>query len=264
MTLTPGRPVPAPIRPTRRGPAPGGPPLPAAAQVAPGALPAGWRIYAIGDIHGCADQLAAMHALIAEDARAQPAEHVTLIHLGDYIDRGPDSAAVVERLLAAPPVPDAEVVNLLGNHEVMLLDACEPHAHPGAMAFWLENGGAATLASYGADPDDPDGWEAVPAEHLELLRHCELRFDAGDYLFVHAGIRPGIPLDRQDPFDLIWMREPFLSFEGDLRQVVVHGHTPAPVPVVRPHRIGIDTGACYGGPLTCLVLEGQQLRFLTA
>ena len=230
--------------------------------LAPGSLPPGWRIYAIGDIHGCADRLAAMHARIAEDATAWPAERVTLIHLGDYVDRGPDSAAVLHRLLAAPPVPDAEVVNLLGNHEVMMLDACDPRAHPGAMPFWLENGGAATLASYGADPEQPEAHGAVPEEHLDLLRRCALQFEAGDYLFVHAGVRPGVPLDHQDPFDLVWIREPFLSFDGDLPQVVVHGHTPAAAPVIRPHRIGIDTGACFGGELTCLVLEGHRLRFL--
>ncbi|MFZ4409792.1 MAG: metallophosphoesterase family protein [Paracraurococcus sp.] len=230
--------------------------------LAPGALPPGLRVYAIGDVHGCADRLGALHAMIARDARARPADHVVLIHLGDYVDRGEDSAGVLERLLAPCPVPGAEVVNLLGNHEVMMLDACDPRSAAGALPFWLENGGAATLASYRAAPEDPAPWEAIPREHLALLRGCALRWAAGDYLFVHAGVRPGIPLDRQDPFDLIWIREPFLSFEGDLPQIVVHGHTPAAAPAVRPHRIGIDTGACFGGALTCLVLEGQRLRFL--
>ncbi|MCB4820133.1 metallophosphoesterase family protein [Roseicella aerolata] len=231
--------------------------------LAPGALPPGLRVYAIGDVHGCADQLAALHAQIAEDARLRPVEQVVLVHLGDYVDRGEDSAGVLERLLAPPPVPGAEVVNLLGNHEVMMLDACDPRSPPGALPFWLENGGAETLASYETSAEDPF-WEAIPREHLALLRGCALRWSAGDYLFVHAGIRPGVPLDRQDPFDLIWIREPFLSFEGDLPQVVVHGHTPAVAPSVRSHRIGIDTGACFGGDLTCLVLEGQRLRFLAS
>ena len=232
--------------------------------LAPGSLPVGWRVYAIGDVHGCVAQLAALHALIAEDARTRPVDRVTLVHLGDYVDRGPDSAGVLQRLLEDPPVPGAEVVNLLGNHEVMMLDACDAQAHPGAMPFWLENGGNATLASYGANPDDANAVGAITPEHLDLLRDCPLRFDAGDYVFVHAGVRPGVALDRQDPFDLVWIREPFLSFDGDLPQVVVHGHTPAAGPVVRPHRIGIDTGACFGGGLTCLVLEGPRLRFLTA
>lgn len=233
-------------------------------QLAPGSLPQGWRIYAIGDIHGCDGQLAALHAQIAEDAAARPAQRTTVIHLGDYVDRGPDSAAVLDRLLGPAPVPGAELVTLLGNHEVMLLDTCEPHPHPGALPFWLDNGGAATLASYGLDPDDPGALAAIPPQHLDLLRHCPLSFEAGDYLFVHAGVRPGVPPDRQDPFDLVWIREPFLSYEGDLPQVVVHGHTPTEAPAVRPHRIGIDTGACFGGPLTCVVLEGQRLRFLSA
>lgn len=232
-------------------------------QLAPGALPAGWRIYAIGDVHGCIDQLAALHALIAEDAARAPAARTTLVHLGDYVDRGPDSAAVLQTLLETTPLPGAEHVTLLGNHEVMLLDACDPQAHPGSLPFWLDNGGAETLASYGADPADPAACGAVPEAHLELLRHCPLHYEAGDYLFVHAGVRPGIPTDRQDPFDLLWIREPFLSFEGDLPLVVVHGHTPVESPAVRPHRIGIDTGACFGGALTCLVLEGHRLRFLT-
>ncbi|WP_431272251.1 metallophosphoesterase family protein [Dankookia sp. P2] len=232
--------------------------------LAPGALPPGLRIYAIGDIHGCADRLAALHAMIAADAHARPAEEVVLVHLGDYVDRGENSAGVLERLLGPCPVPGGEVVNLLGNHEVMMLDACDPRSPPGALPFWLENGGAETLASYRARPDEPAPWEAIPREHLALLRGCALRWAAGDYMFCHAGVRPGVPLDRQDPFDLLWIREPFLSFEGDLPQIVVHGHTPTAEPSVRPHRIGIDTGACFGGVLTCLVLEGQRLRFLEA
>jgi serine/threonine protein phosphatase 1 len=232
--------------------------------LAPGALPPGLRVYAVGDIHGCAEQLAALHAQIAADAQARPVPRVVLVHLGDYVDRGDDSAAVLERLLGPPPVPGAEVVNLLGNHEVMMLDACDPRSPAGAMPFWLENGGTETLASYRASPDEAAPWEAIPREHLDLLRGCALRWSAGDYLFVHAGVRPGVPLERQDPFDLIWIREPFLSFEGDLPQIVVHGHTPVTLPAIRPHRIGIDTGACFGGELTCLVLEGQRLRFLTA
>ncbi|MBK1661095.1 metallophosphoesterase family protein [Paracraurococcus ruber] len=232
--------------------------------LAPGALPAGLRIYAIGDVHGCADRLARLHALVAADARARPAEEIVLVHLGDYVDRGEDSAGVVERLLGPAPIPGAEVVNLLGNHEVMMLDACDPRGPEGALTFWLENGGEETLASYRTAAEDPDFRDAIPPRHLAFLQGCELRFSAGDYLFVHAGIRPGLPLERQDPFDLIWIREPFLSFEGDLPQVVVHGHTPAAAPAIRSHRIGIDTGACFGGDLTCLVLEGQRLRFLTS
>jgi serine/threonine protein phosphatase 1 len=232
--------------------------------LAPGRLPPGQRIYAVGDVHGCAGQLAELHALIAADAARRPVPQVTLVHLGDYVDRGPDSAAVLDRLLGPPPVQGAAVVNLVGNHETMLLDACEPGAHPGALPFWLENGGAETLASYGADPAIAGWWELIPEEHLDLLRECRLSWSAGDYLFVHAGIRPEVPLDAQDPFDLLWIREPFLSWAEPLPAVVVHGHTPTPAPALRENRIGIDTGACFGGPLTCLVLEGGRMGFLVA
>ena len=230
--------------------------------LAPGSLPPGQRIYAVGDVHGCAAQLAALHALIAADARQRPGPRITLVHLGDYIDRGPDSAAVLERLLGPPPVPGAQVVNLMGNHETMMLDAAAPDAHPGALPYWLENGGRATLASYKAEAEDPHWHHRVPAGHREMLHRCRLLWGAGDYLFAHAGLRPEVPLEAQDPFDLLWIREPFLSWRGELPGVVVHGHTPSAGPVVRENRIGIDTGACFGGALTCLVLEAHRMGFL--
>ena len=232
--------------------------------LAPGVLPPGLRVYAVGDVHGCADRLAALHAGIAADAARHPAPQVALVYLGDHIDRGPDSAGVLELLLAPPPVAGARVVNLTGNHETMLLDAAEPEAHPGALPYWLGNGGAATLASYGANPADPTWPRRLPAAHLALLRRGRLLWAAGGYLFVHAGLRPGLPLAEQDPFDLLWIREPFLSWPGELPAVVVHGHSPTPQPVVRENRIGIDTGACFGGALTCVVLEGHRMRFLEA
>lgn len=169
---------------------------------------------------------------------------------------------MLDLLLQPAPLPKAAVITLVGNHETMMLDAEDPRSAEGAMEFWLENGGAETLASYGATPRDADPFARIPEQHLEFLRHCPLRFQAGDYLFVHAGIRPGVSIDRQDPFDLLWIREPFLSHDGTLEKIVVHGHSPAKEPEVRPHRIGIDTGACFGGPLTCLVLEDDRLRFL--
>ncbi|MCO6415417.1 serine/threonine protein phosphatase [Siccirubricoccus sp. KC 17139] len=233
--------------------------------LSPGRLPPGQRVYAIGDVHGCDRQLAALHKRIAADAKARPVPQITLLHLGDYVDRGPDSAAVLERLLAPSPVPGATVVNLLGNHEAMMLEGCEPDATEEAMGQWLQNGGAATLKSYGtkAGPGG-EAWAEVPEEHIALLRQLPLLHRAGDYLFVHAGVRPDLPLERQSAMDLLWIREPFLSFEGELPWVVVHGHTPARSPAILRHRIGIDTGACFGGDLTCLVLEGDRLRFLVA
>jgi serine/threonine protein phosphatase 1 len=233
--------------------------------LAPATLPAGLRVYAVGDVHGCDDRLAALHAQIAADAWWRPPPgRVAIVHVGDYVDRGPESAAVIRRLLGPSPLPGAELVHLLGNHEAMMLDAFDPRAPEGSVEFWLDNGGAATLASYGAAAEDAGSWDAVPAGHLDFLRGCRLRWEAGGYLFVHAGVRPDLALDAQDPFDLLWMREPFLSWEGELDAVVVHGHTPTAAPEILAHRIGIDTGAVFGGSLTCLVLEGDRMRFLTA
>jgi len=234
--------------------------------LAPGLLPPGQRVYAIGDVHGCAERLARLHAAIAEDLRRRPAREVTLLHIGDLIDRGGASAAVLDRLAGPPPIPGVEMVSLVGNHEAMLLDLCEPRPPRDALETWLENGGEATLASYGLDRHASAAGIAagLPEEHLAFLRRCPLRFIAGEYLFVHAGIMPGVPLDAQDPLDMLWIREPFLSAELDHPLVVVHGHTPTPEPVVRHNRIGIDTGAVFGGPLTCAVLEDDRLGFLRA
>ncbi len=230
--------------------------------LAPGKLATGRRIYAVGDIHGCIEQLTALHALIAEDLATRPVAAATLLHIGDYVDRGPDSRAVLDHLAGPAPVPGVEVVNLLGNHEVMMLEAMDFEAHPGAVPFWLQNGGVPTLRSYGVMSAVPGWWQSIPQAHLDFLGQCSLTYQAGGYLFVHAGIRPELPLEEQDSADLLWIREPFLSWAGDLGTVVVHGHTPGKAPVIWPNRIGIDTGACFGGQLTCLVLEGDRMRFL--
>jgi serine/threonine protein phosphatase 1 len=232
--------------------------------LAPGWLPAGLRVYAVGDPHGCLDRLRALHGAIAAHRAASPAAETVLVHLGDYVDRGEDSAGVLALLRAGSPLPGAAVVNLVGNHEQMMLAALHDGAREGVAGFWLDNGGAATLASYGADPLDPAGWGVVPAEDLAFLRGLRPSFALGGYFFAHAGVRPEVPLEAQDRMDLAWIREPFLSWRGGLPAVVVHGHTPAPAPEVRAHRIGIDTGAVYGGPLTCLVLEADRLGFLQA
>jgi serine/threonine protein phosphatase 1 len=222
------------------------------------------RVYAIGDPHGCAARLAALQAQIAADAAARPVAEVLLVHLGDYVDRGPDSAGVLALLRGACPVPGARVVSLAGNHEQLMLAALDPQAEAEVVELWLDNGGAATLESYGADPRDPRSWAAVPQGDLDLLRGLPGSFGLGGYLFTHAGVRPDVPLDRQDPMDLAWIREPFLSWRGGLGAVVVHGHTPSRAPEVLAHRIGLDTGAVYGGPLTCAVLEGERIGFLFA
>ena len=231
---------------------------------APAALPAGRRVYAVGDIHGCDDRLAALHAAIAEDMARRPVAAPLLLHIGDYVDRGPDSAGVVARLLAGPPVAALEVVNLMGNHERTMLDALGGERAAGT--DWLVQGGREALASWGIDPDGPrEAWaEGVPAVHLAFLRGLALRHAEGGYLFVHAGIRPGVALAAQVAEDLLRIRQPFLYSEQAFGAVVVHGHTPVKAPIVRANRIAIDTGAVFGGPLTAVVLEGETLGFLAA
>ena len=231
---------------------------------APASLPSGQRVYAIGDVHGCLDRLTALHALIAEDLAARPAEAV-VVHLGDYVDRGADSAGVVARLAAGPPVAGAATVNLMGNHEHMMLAAVATGEEE-AVDLWLANGGTDSLRSWhvplSAQPRD---WAAyMPIPHLVFLRDLALRHEVGGYLFVHAGIRPGVSLEQQNRHDLLWIREPFLSSREEHGCVVVHGHTPRQEPAVRPNRIGIDTGAVMGGVLTCVVLEEDRVGFLTA
>jgi serine/threonine protein phosphatase 1 len=231
---------------------------------APAALPPGRRVYAVGDIHGCDDRLAALHAAIAEDIARRPIAAPLLLHIGDYVDRGPDSAGVVARLLAGPPVAALEVVNLMGNHERTMLDALGGERAAGT--DWLVQGGREALASWGIDPDGPrEAWaEGVPAAHLAFLRGLALRHAEGGYLFVHAGIRPGVALGAQVAEDLLRIRQPFLYSEQAFGAVVVHGHTPVKAPVVRANRIAIDTGAVFGGPLTAVVLEGETVGFLAA
>ena len=231
---------------------------------APASPPPGRRIYAIGDVHGCDDRLAALHAMIAEDLANRPCASPLLLHIGDYVDRGPDSRAVILRLAAGEPLPGVATINLMGNHEQTMLDALAGEG--AAMTDWMLNGGGAALRSWGADPEAPRcTWpQAVPAEHVGLLRNLALSHREGGYLFVHAGIRPGMPLNEQSRQDLLSIRHTFLYSEADFGVVVVHGHTPKSDPVVRANRIGIDTGAVYGGRLTCAVLEADRVAFLYA
>lgn len=230
---------------------------------APAKLPPGERVYAIGDVHGCLDRLVALHEIIAEDIGARPVEHVTLVHLGDYVDRGADSAQVIDWLINQPPVPADAFVNLMGNHEHMMLSALAG-ADKDAAGQWLMNGGADSLLSWGiARAVPPEDWAArIPRQHLMFLRDLPVSRRIGPYLFVHAGVRPGVPLDQQSRHDMLWIREPFLSSRADHGAVIVHGHTPKRDPTVQPNRIAIDTGAVLGGALTCVVLEDDQLGFL--
>jgi serine/threonine protein phosphatase 1 len=231
---------------------------------APASLPPMSRVYAIGDIHGCDEQLANLHEMIAEDLARRPVDQPVLLHIGDYVDRGADTAGVLRRLLDGSPIAGVRVVNLIGNHDETMLNALSGDRP--AATDWLFAGGRPALESYGIDPDSPrETWpESVPSEHLDFLRSLTLVHREGGYFFAHAGIRPGVLLERQVREDLLRMRQPFLYSEAEFGAVVVHGHTPVKAPVVRHNRIAIDTGAVFGGKMTCLVLEGETLGFLTA
>ena len=230
---------------------------------APAIVPPGRRVYAIGDIHGCDAQLANLHEIIAEDLARRPMDRAVLLHIGDYVDRGADTAGVLRRLLNGSPLAGAQVVNLVGNHDETMLNALSGDRP--AATDWLFAGGRPALESYGVDPDSPrEAWpESMPLEHLDFLRNLTLAHREGGYFFVHAGIRPGVALDRQAREDLLRMRQPFLYSEAEFGAVVVHGHSPVKAPVVRHNRIAIDTGAVFGGPMTCLVLEADTLGFLS-
>lgn len=232
--------------------------------------PDGMRLYAIGDVHGMNAMLAEAHGKIAADLADRPGLDHRIIHVGDYVDRGRDSAGVVDRL-ARMTASDPRALCLLGNHDEMMRGFLADPLVFGPS--WFANRGASTVRSYGIDaPDMPDAdalpdlaarfAAALPPAHGAFLRDLPLSVRFGDYFFCHAGIRPGVPLDGQDAHDLVWIREPFLSSTRDHGAVVVHGHTPGPAPVVRANRIGIDSGAVFGGPLTVLVLEGSDHRFL--
>lgn len=226
------------------------------------------RIYAIGDVHGEAGRLRSIHGMILDDLAGRPVERALIVHLGDYIDRGPDSAGCLEQLAHGSPVSGVACCNLLGNHEKMLLNAL---AQPAEAELWLRNGGKATLRSWGIDPaSDSRSWrEKIPKPHLDFLYSLTPMLLAGTYLFVHAGVRPGIRLAMQSLEDLLWIREGFLDWDGlmlpdapTLR--VVHGHTPTEKPELRPNRLGIDTNAVRGGKLTCAALSSGSVYFLQA
>lgn len=224
----------------------------------------GRRVYAIGDIHGCATQLANLHAKIAEDLEHRPIASALLLHVGDYVDRGIDTRGVIARLTDGSPIPGTEMVNLMGNHENTMIDAL--NGERAAATDWLFTGGRPSLQSYGVDPDSPrETWrQHVPDSHMTFLRELKLMHHEGEYVFVHAGVRPGVPLAQQARDDVLRMRQPFLYSETNFGAVVVHGHSPVKAPVIRHNRIAIDTGAVFGGDMTCLVLEGDRLGFLTA
>lgn len=210
------------------------------------------HILAVGDLHGRYDLL----CRVLDEVIPQMPQGTRLVFLGDYIDRGPASAEVVERLIELRR-QRPETLFLMGNHERMLLDAVAGWQ----VLMYLANGGEATLASYGLEEDELD---RLPAEHVAFFRSLELKYLSGDYVFVHAGLRPGVPLDEQDPHDLVWIREEFFLSGVDFGKTVVFGHTPFRRPLIKPGLIGIDTGAVYGNQLTCLKLPEEEFIALEA
>jgi serine/threonine protein phosphatase 1 len=228
-------------------------------------IPPHYRAYAIGDIHGRLDLLDQLLAAIEQDSADHPARKTLLIFLGDLIDRGPDSKGVVERLLTYRH-DKIRPYFLAGNHEEVLLRLLA--GERGILGSWLKYGGAECLQSYGRDPATLAGQtertalamvkDAIPPDHARFIAGMADTLTLGDYLFVHAGIRPGVDLSLQSQTDLRWIRSPFLDHEDDHGFVVVHGHTISDGVDERLNRIGIDTGAYRTGILTALALEGER------
>ncbi|TPG08121.1 serine/threonine protein phosphatase [Sphingomonas oligophenolica] len=235
-----------------------------------GSVPAGSRVYAVGDIHGRLDCLEAMLALIVEDRAHRDPADTTLIFLGDFVDRGPDSCGVVERVRTLD-IPGVDIRALKGNHEEILLSAAENDRS--SLGLFDRVGGKQTMLSYGMTEDEYDHvalselaalmQHHIPPAHMKYLAGLGDHISIGDYRFVHAGIRPGIAFDEQRGSDLRWIRREFLDHSGSHDGIIVHGHTITEEPVDLPHRVGIDTGAFVSGRLTTLVLEGSERRFLS-
>jgi len=238
----------------------------------PARIPDGLRVYAVGDIHGRIDLLKKLFETIDADGRTvSPSQRKVMVFLGDYIDRGDQSREVID-LLVHQPLAGFDSVFLRGNHEAEMMSFM---VQPDPGHGWLQHGGQATVFSYRVRTanrisakekalDLRDGlMKTIPAEHQRFLSGLRDWFELGDYFFVHAGVRPGVPLDRQNPLDFLWIREPFLNSPLYHGRLIVHGHTVTERPVTLPNRIGIDTGAYYSTKLTCLVLEGETKRFLS-
>ncbi|MFN3352177.1 MAG: metallophosphoesterase family protein [Brevundimonas sp.] len=232
-------------------------------------VPDGAVVWAVGDVHGRADLLRPLIETILE--RADPGRRTVLVTLGDYVDRGPDSRGVLDLLCEAARSPGLELIALRGNHDDrMHAFLTQPELGPA----WCEFGGRAALSSYGVRAPlsraDEEGWRrasaelaaALPQQHRAMLDGLRLSTTLGDYFFVHAGARPGAPLDQQTADDLMWIREPFLSDRRPFERIVVHGHTPAETPHLDHRRINLDTGAYATGVLTALRLEGAGRALL--
>jgi len=239
-----------------------------------GRTPPDTRIYAVGDVHGRKDLLDRLLRMIATDAKSSGAGRKLVVFLGDYVDRGPESRAVVETVAAGPPAgadwAGFRWVPLLGNHEAMMLQFLEDLE---MASGWLSpgNGGLETLRSYIGELPQPSGLHALqstfaralPADHRRFLASLPASHEEGGYFFVHAGVRPSIPLQHQQRQDLLWIRGEFLGSNVDYGKMVVHGHTITTAPEERANRIGIDTGAFFTGRLTALVAEGEWRGFIS-
>jgi serine/threonine protein phosphatase 1 len=233
--------------------------------------PRGHRAYVVGDVHGRLDLLERMLELVEADFAERPARRATLVFVGDLIDRGADSAGVVERLRTYRHAGIGTAF-ILGNHEEVLLRILGGDSS--LVDKWRWFGGKECIASYGADAAEFGRLDAqaaleqartlVPKEHVEFLMSFADSCRFGDYLIVHAGVRPGVEFERQSQEDLRWIRAPFLTYAGDHGFTVVHGHTIVPDVVETENRIAIDTGAYRSGRLTALVIEGKERRYLTA
>jgi serine/threonine protein phosphatase 1 len=230
--------------------------------------PEGMPLYAIGDVHGCCDLLKRMHSLIRDELRRDKPADWRIIHIGDYVDRGPDSKGVLDFLLDQC-ARDPRVIALAGNHDLGFLEFL---AAPSAYGLFAHNGGGETARSYGVELRLGNAQDlrsshaalaqAVPPEHVGFLRGLPRSVSFGDFLFCHAGIHPGVALDAQDPEDLVWIREAFLDFPGLHPKVIVHGHTPAYPVELLPNRVNVDTKAFATSRLTAFVVEGGDKRIL--
>lgn len=238
----------------------------------PATVPPGRRVYAVGDVHGRADLLTRLiDSLLADVAKGGFEGRPILVFLGDYIDRGFQSKDVIDILLSER-LSSFETYFLKGNHEAAMLQFL---GDPSIGPRWVEFGGAETLVSYGVRPPrtrtSMEQWQdasealhaAVPPEHLHFLTNLDLSVRIGDYVFVHAGVRPGVALDQQTEYDLLWIREEFLSDRRPLGAVIVHGHTPAQQPHRDSRRIGLDTGAYLSGRLTAARFEHDAVEFIS-
>ncbi|MER8676953.1 MULTISPECIES: metallophosphoesterase family protein [unclassified Mesorhizobium] len=236
--------------------------------------PDGMRLYAIGDVHGRLDLLAAMHRRIESELEYKPTSDWRVIHLGDYVDRGPESKGVIDFLIEVQK-RDPRHLMLAGNHDIGFLDFLD---EPDPEGLFIRYGGVQTAQSYGVDLAGHASWfgkgealrrghqalvNAVSQAHVDFLRSLQLSLISGDFFFCHAGVRPDVPLESQSPQDLVWIRDVFHNHPGLYPKVIVHGHTPVPQAEVMPNRVNVDTLAWQSGMLSALAVDGADKRILT-